>query len=54
MSTKNGFRPFEQVMRCTLLAHAFEVNRELSAKQEIKRFVVNDMYRDLIEAMYEN
>ena len=54
VSTKNGFRPFEQIMRCTLLAHAFEVNRELSAKQEVKRFVVNDMYRDLIEAMYEN
>ena len=54
VSTKNGFRPFEQIMRCALLPRAFEVNRELSAKQEVKRFVVNEMYRDRIEAMYEN
>ena len=52
ISTKNGFRTFEQVMRFTILPKAFEVNRELSAKQEIKRFVISDMYKAEIDAMY--
>lgn len=54
VSTKNGFRPFEQVMRCTVLPKPFEVNRELSAKQEVRRFVINDLYAKEIEAMYVN
>lgn len=52
ISTKNGFRTFEQVMRFTILPKAFEVNRELSAKQEIKRFVISDIYKAEIDAMY--
>ena len=52
ISAKNGFRTFEQVMRFTILSKAFEVNRELSAKQEIKRFVISDMYKAEIDAMY--
>lgn len=52
ISAKNGFRTFEQIMRFTILPKAFEVNRELSAKQEIKRFVISDMYKAEIDAMY--
>ncbi len=53
VSAKTGFRTFEQVMKFTILPKTFEVNRELSAKQEIKRFVINDMYETEIEAMYK-
>ena len=54
VSAKNGFKSFERVFRFKLLPKSFEVNRELSAKQEIKRFAVNEIYRDEIDSLFES
>jgi len=52
VSTKNGFKIFEHIVRFTVLPEPFEVGRELSAKQEIKRHVISDLYSAEIEKMY--
>jgi long-chain acyl-CoA synthetase len=52
VSGKNGFRGFEQVFRFRLLSDQFEIGKELSAKQEVKRHVINDQYADVIKQMF--
>jgi long-chain acyl-CoA synthetase len=52
VSGKNGFKSFERLFRFTLLPTPFEVGRELSAKQEVKRHTVNDLYRKEIERLF--
>ncbi|MFW5786355.1 MAG: AMP-dependent synthetase/ligase [bacterium] len=52
VSGKNGFRGFEQIFRFRLLADQFEIGKELSAKQEIKRHVINEQYADLIAELF--
>lgn len=52
VSSKHGFKSFEQVNKFVILDHSFEVGKELSAKQEIKRHKVHELYRDAIESMY--
>lgn len=52
ISAKNGFKSFERIFRFRLIDHDFEVNRELSAKQEVKRHVLNKLYRREIEALF--
>ncbi len=41
-----GFEPFERIHNFTLLTKVFEVPRELSAKQELKRNEVNKLYAE--------
>ncbi len=53
ISSKNGFKPFERIFRFALLAEPFQPGRELSAKQEIKRHAINDLYRKEIRALFE-
>lgn len=48
----NGFRNFELVNRFVLLAAPFEVGRELSAKQEIKRHVIAEEYAEDIASLF--
>ncbi len=52
VSGRNGFRGFEQIFRFRLLADQFEVGKELSAKQEVKRHVINENYADLITKLF--
>ncbi len=51
--SKTGFRPFEMVYRFTVLKEPFTVGEELSAKQEVKRHVVAEKYRNEIERMFQ-
>ncbi len=52
VSAKNGFKTFERIFRFKLIDHDFEVNRELSAKQEVKRHVLDELYKREIEALF--
>ncbi len=52
VNAKNGFRGFERIFRIAVVPEPFEVGKELSAKQEVKRHVVADMYKDQIDALF--
>ena len=52
ISKTNGFKTYEQVSRFALLSESFKVGKELSGKQELKRNVVNDIYKKEIESIY--
>ena len=52
ISSKNGFKMFERVNKFTLITKPFEVGVELSAKQEIMRFRINEIYKKEIDAMF--
>ena len=47
-----GFKPFERVCKIKILDNSFEIGKELSAKQEIKRFVIENNYKDEIAELY--
>ncbi|RHX91033.1 long-chain fatty acid--CoA ligase [Leptospira yasudae] len=53
MNFENGFKSFEKVGDIRLLPKAFEVGDELSAKMSVKRHVISEKYRDLIDSMYQ-
>ena len=52
VSAHNGFRGFEQIFRLLIVADRFEVGRELSAKQEVKRHVIRETYAAQIEKLF--
>lgn len=52
VSMKNGFKPFERIFRFALLPTPFEPGRELSAKQELKRHAINELYRNQIRSLF--
>ena len=52
VSMKKGFKIFEQILRFTVSPKPFEPGRELSAKQEIKRHVIAELYAKEIESLY--
>ena len=52
VSSKNGFKSFEQIYKFALLKKSFEVNNELSSKQEIKRFQVAKLYEKEIASLF--
>lgn len=52
VSMKNGFKPFERIFRFALLPNPFEPGRELSAKQEMKRFTINELYKKQIRELF--
>lgn len=52
VNSKHGFKSFEHIVRFQLLAKSFEVGRELSAKQELKRFEIQKLYRNEIEELF--
>jgi len=54
VNQKTGFKSFERIFRFELLAAPFEVGKELSAKQEVKRHVVADLYKHKIARMFKN
>ena len=52
VSTKRGFKLFEQVNRFAILTKSFEVGKELSLKQEIKRKDISEMYKKEIDSLF--
>lgn len=52
VSSKNGFKLFERINRFVLLEKPFEQGVELSAKQEIMRYRLNDLYRKEIARLF--
>jgi len=52
ISPKNGFKLFERIGKFKLITKPFEVGVELSAKQEIMRFKINELYKKEIESMF--
>ena len=53
ISSKNGFKMYERINRFALITKDFEVGVELSAKQEVSRFRINDIYKDKIEGLFK-
>jgi len=52
ISLANGFKMFERITRFTVLPKPFEVSRELSGKQEIKRHVIDELYAKEIKTLF--
>lgn len=52
VSTHTGFKGFELIYRIKLIPDDFEVGRELSAKQEIKRHVIAERHKKEIETLF--
>lgn len=52
INSKNGFKMFERVNKFTLITKPFEVGVELSAKQEIMRFRISEIYSKEIKLMF--
>ena len=54
VSSKNGFKSFERINKFSVFTKPFEVGVELSAKQELMRYKVREIYRDKIASMYRD
>jgi long-chain acyl-CoA synthetase len=54
ISSKNGFKTFERIFKFELLPQLFEQGKELSAKQEIKRHAINEIYKHKIDKLFKN
>ena len=52
VNSKQGFKSFEHIVRFHLLAKSFEVGKELSAKQELKRFEIQKLYHNEISEIF--
>ncbi|HEY9054958.1 MAG TPA: AMP-binding protein [Rectinemataceae bacterium] len=52
VSSKSGFKAFERIFKFEILSEPFQPGRELSAKQELKRHAINEIYRKKIKAMF--
>jgi len=53
VNARNGFKIFERINRIALLEKPFETGVELSAKQEIMRYKLGDLYRKEMKALFE-
>ncbi|MCQ2583386.1 MAG: AMP-binding protein [Treponema sp.] len=53
INSKNGFKIFERVNKFVLLTEPFSIGVELSAKQEVMRHRVSQIYKDQIDSMFE-
>ncbi|MFA5468094.1 MAG: AMP-binding protein [Sphaerochaetaceae bacterium] len=52
VSAKNGFKGFELIGRFEIITRQFQIGRELSAKQEVMRHKISEMYHKEIEALF--
>ena len=52
INSKNGFKMFERINKFALITKPFEVGVELSAKQEIMRYRLNEIYKKQIEEIF--
>lgn len=53
ISLENGFKPFERIYNFKLLHQAFEVGKELSGKQDLKRHAIDEIYKDEIAKLFK-
>ncbi len=53
VNPKNGFKMFERVNKFALITKPFEVGVELSAKQEIMRYRLTEIYKEQIAKIFE-
>ena len=53
VNSKNGFKMYERINKIALLEKPFEVGVELSAKQEIMRFRINEIYSSEIKKLFK-
>jgi long-chain acyl-CoA synthetase len=53
VNARNGFKSFERVFRFALLPTPFEVGKELSATQEIKRHTIVEIYHKEVKRLFE-
>jgi long-chain acyl-CoA synthetase len=53
VGARNGFKSFERIFRFTLLPVPFEVGKELSAKQEVKRHAIVEIYAKEVKKLFE-
>jgi long-chain acyl-CoA synthetase len=54
VNSKNGFKMYERVNKFVLIKKQFEVGVELSAKQEIMRFRLSQIYENEIAGMFKD
>ena len=54
VSAKNGFKSYERINKIALITKPFEVGIELSAKQEMMRYRVADLYKDKLAMLYSD
>lgn len=54
ITSKNGFKAYEKIGRFTFLDKPFEVGVELSAKQDIIRPKISELYKWQIKAMFSD
>ncbi len=54
VSTDNGFKSFEKVVDCRLVPKAFEVGDEMTNLFKLKRHVITEKYKSVIESMYQS
>lgn len=52
INTKNGFKAYERINKFSIITKAFEVGVELSAKQEMMRYKIAEIYKDKLNEMY--
>jgi long-chain acyl-CoA synthetase len=52
IAPRAGFKAFERIFKFEILSEPFQPGRELSAKQELKRHAINEIYRRKIKAMF--
>ena len=52
VNAKTGFKMFERVSKFRLITKPFEVGVELSAKQEMMRYRIADLYKTEIDSMF--
>lgn len=53
VSAKNGFKIFERISKFVLLEKTFEVGLELSAKQEVMRYKIPDIYPKEMKLLFK-
>lgn len=53
INSKNGFKMYERINKIALLEKPFEVGVELSAKQEVMRFRINEIYSSEIKKLFK-
>jgi long-chain acyl-CoA synthetase len=53
VSARGGFKTFERIFRFALLTAPFEQGRELSAKQEIKRHAIVEIYHKEVKKLFD-
>ena len=51
VSASHGFKVYERIAKFKVLPKPFEYGRELSAKQEIKRHVISELYAKDVESL---